>query len=133
MTIRDDKGFSMVELIVYVSIIGVILAIAVPKYTNALAMANTARIQADLQTMDGAIMMYYSENGTYPTTIGDLGDYVRNVENIHPPKGKCFLRDGSTLEITAENYTMDGTENEALCQGHRLAEFGHQKKGNDGD
>ena len=60
---RDEAGFSMLELIIYISIVGIILAVAVPKYNNAIVMANTARIQADLQTLDGAVMMYYTETG----------------------------------------------------------------------
>ena len=127
MGMKNDAGFSLLELIIYVAIVGIILAVAVPKYNNAIAMANTARRQADLQALDGAIMMYYSENGTYPTGVGDLTDYVKNVDNIQPPKGKCLLRDGSELEITADSYAIDNEENEALCQGHVLADFGSQK------
>ena len=123
----------MIELIVYIAIVGIILAVAIPKYNNAIAMANTARIQADLYTLDGAMMMYYTENGSYPASITDLREYVKNVDNIHPPKGKCLLRDGSALEVTAESYSIDRDENEVLCQGHPLTDFGSKSKGGSGD
>ena len=130
---NNEAGFSMVELIVYIAVVGVILAVAVPKYNNAIAMANTARIQADLQTLDGAILMYYTETGTYPTGVGDLAEYVKNVTELQPPKGRCLLKDGSTLEITAQSYTLDQNTNEAQCQGHSLAEFGRQRKVSGGE
>ena len=127
-TFRDEAGFSMLELIIYISIVGIILAVAVPKYNNAIVMANTARIQADLQTLDGAVMMYYTETGQYPGTIGDLDDYIKNVTELHPPKGKYMLKDGTVGEISDSEYTIDVEENEALCDGHRLADFGRQEK-----
>ncbi|WP_297963756.1 type IV pilin protein [uncultured Anaerovibrio sp.] len=126
--LERDEGFSMLELIIYITIVGIILAVAVPKYNNAIALANTARIQADLQTMDGAIMMYYTEHGQYPTEIGDLTEYVKNVEDIHPPKGKYLLRDGTVGEISDGEYTLNADENEALCDGHSLGEFGRQER-----
>lgn len=130
--IRDDSGFSMLELIIYISVVGIILAVAVPKYNNAIAMANTARIQADLQTLDGAIMMYYTDNGQYPGAVSDLEDYVRNAADIRPPKGKYMLRNGQVGELSEGEYTIDSTENEALCDGHRLAEFGRQDRSSGG-
>lgn len=125
---RDEAGFSMLELIIYISIVGIILAVAVPKYNNAIVMANTARIQADLQTLDGAVMMYYTERGQYPDAVVDLGDYIKNVTELHPPKGKYMLKDGTVGEISDGEYTINGEENEALCDGHRLADFGRQDK-----
>ncbi|ORT99574.1 Tfp pilus assembly protein [Anaerovibrio sp. JC8] len=126
--IRDDSGFSMLELIIYISIVGIIMAVAVPKYNNAIAMANTARIQADLQALDGAIMMYYTDNGSYPGEVSDLGDYVKNASELRPPKGKYMLRNGEVGELSEGEYTIDSEENEALCDGHRLAEFGRQDR-----
>lgn len=129
---RNEAGFSMLELIIYISIVGIILAVAVPKYNNAIAMANTARIQADLQTIDGAIMMYYTETGQYPSVLGDLEDYVKNASDIRPPKGKYLLRDGTVGEISDTEYTIDTDEKEALCDGHPLADFGRHDKSDGG-
>ncbi len=133
MKFSDDAGFSMIELIVYIAIVGIILAVAVPKYNNAMAMANTARIQSDLYTLEGAMLMYYTENGTYPTSLEDLSEYIKNVENIHPPKGKCLLRDGSELEITTDSYSIDADKQEVKCQGHPLTDFGSRKASGGGN
>jgi prepilin-type N-terminal cleavage/methylation domain-containing protein len=54
---HNQKGFTLVELMVVVVIIGVLVAIAVPVYTNVTERAELSAIQANLRTLDGAIMM----------------------------------------------------------------------------
>lgn len=69
---KSQKGFTLIELMVVISIIGILAAIVVPKFSSATDSATKAKIQADLRTLDSAISMYYAKNGSYPTTIGAL-------------------------------------------------------------
>lgn len=115
----------MLELLVYVGIVGVIAAFAVPRYVNTMAMANTAKIQSDLQTLDAAITMYQLQNGANPTNIAaDLDDYVAHLDRLSPPAGKCILKDGGVVDITAEEYALADGGEEAQLQGHTVDEFG---------
>ena len=78
---KAEEGFSMLELLIYVGIVGVIVSFAVPKYNNAVAMANTAKIQADLQAIDAAITMYQLQNGSNPDDIAnDLSEYITHSD-----------------------------------------------------
>lgn len=123
--IKNEAGFSMLELLVYVGIVGVIAAFAVPRYVNTMAMANTAKIQSDLQTLDAAITMYQLQNGANPTNIAaDLDDYVAHLDRLSPPAGKCILKDGGVVDITAEEYALADGGEEAQLQGHTVDEFG---------
>jgi len=61
---RNQKGFTLVELMVVVVIIGVLVAIAVPVYSSVTLKAEKSAIEANLRTIDGAIMTYYATDDT---------------------------------------------------------------------
>ena len=89
----NQKGFTLVELMVVIAILGILAAIAIPKFGDATATANTAKIQADLRTIDAAIVMYQAQQGKDPegSDVKVLKDAGLLVETPTPPKGKCFI------------------------------------------
>ena len=122
----NQKGFTLLEMLIVISIVGVLAAVAVPRFTNAVALANTARIQSDLQVLNAAVVMYQTEKGTNPAKVEDLETYVLDIDNVKPPKGECRLKDGSSLTVTATSYGLvsdakDGIQ--ATCEGKKLSEF----------
>ena len=122
---KQEQGFSMLELLVYVGIVGIIVSFAIPRYTNAVAMANTAKIKSDLQTLDAAITMYQLQTGKNPANIsGDLAEYVAHADRLKPPAGKCLLKSGGVMEITVAEYVIAEGGEEAGLQGHTLDDFG---------
>ena len=122
----NQRGFTLLEMLIVISIVGVLAAVAVPRFTNAVALANTARIQSDLQVLNAAVVMYQTEKGTNPAKIEDLGNYVLDIANVKPPKGECRLKDGSSLTVTATSYGLVSDEKDgmqATCEGKKLSEF----------
>ena len=125
-SLKNQRGFTLLEMLIVISIVGVLAAVAVPRFTNAVALANTARIQSDLQVLNAAVVMYQTEKGTNPTKIEDLGDYVLDISNVKPPKGECRLKDGKSLTVTATSYGLVADEKDgmqATCEGKKLSEF----------
>ena len=65
---KRNRGFSLLELVIVVSIIGIIAAIAIPRFSRATAGASDAALTGDLAVMRNAIDMYAAEHGgTFPT------------------------------------------------------------------
>ena len=63
---RLRPAFSLVELVIVVTIIGVLASIAVPRMTGASAGAKANALQATLASVRKAIDIYYAEHGKYP-------------------------------------------------------------------
>jgi len=58
--IRRDEGFTLIELIMVIVIIGILASIAVPKFVNLQDAANTATCKANLGAMNSAAAMQYA-------------------------------------------------------------------------
>lgn len=69
---RNEKGFTLIELMVVVLIIGILIAIAIPLYNVATARAETRTCQANLRTIEGAINTYRASTDAYPGDIATM-------------------------------------------------------------
>ena len=67
---RNRKGFTLIELLIVVVIIGILAAIAIPKFANTKDKAYVAAMKSDLRNMVTAQEAYFSDNQTYAPAIG---------------------------------------------------------------
>ena len=78
---HGDRGFTLIELLVVMVIIGMLLAIAVPRYFHTVERARETVLRHDLAVLREAIDKYYADLGQYPETLAALAEkrYVREV------------------------------------------------------
>ncbi|MGI6678595.1 MAG: competence type IV pilus major pilin ComGC [Dehalobacterium sp.] len=83
---KSDKGFTLIELVVVIVILGILAAIAIPRFTSRRGEAEEAAIDADIKILQNAVDMYYVDEAAFPSgdaqeAAGILkeNDYLRDV------------------------------------------------------
>lgn len=69
---NNRRGFTLIELLIVVVIIGILAAIAVPKFQNTKGKANAASLRADLRNLVTAEEAYFYDNSAYTTDVSSL-------------------------------------------------------------
>ncbi|MFA5525114.1 MAG: type II secretion system protein, partial [Tissierellales bacterium] len=73
--LKNKKGFTLVELVVVIAILGILAAIAVPKFASVTQNANKKAFEANHRTVVAAIQMYMAaNNGDVPEAIDEDED-----------------------------------------------------------
>jgi type II secretion system protein G len=67
----DQKGFTLVELLIVVAIIGIVASIAIPNLANALDKAKQKRTMSDMHSIAEAIEAYHIDHASYPDGAAD--------------------------------------------------------------
>lgn len=103
---NEDHGFSLIELLVVVAIIGILAVIAIPVFLNQRNSARNASVQSDLNNAAKAIETSYASTGAYPTDDSTLA-----AANIQLSDGNDFwyllAADDQSFELWGCNTETD--------------------------
>jgi type II secretion system protein G len=67
--VMKKRGFTLMELLVVIAIIGVLAAVVLASLSAARAKARDARRLADMKSIETALDLYFTQNGTYPPNV----------------------------------------------------------------
>jgi general secretion pathway protein G len=78
---RKCLGFTLIELMVVLTVIGLLLSVVVPDYVGRMKRAEEAALQENLAVMRDALDKHYADAGSYPAALEDLvaKRYLRSV------------------------------------------------------
>jgi len=76
-----QRGFTIVELLVVLSVIALLLSVITPRYLNKIEEGKEIALKQNLAVIRRSIDQYYSDQGTYPRQLNELVEkrYLRNI------------------------------------------------------
>lgn len=122
--IREQKGFTIVELIIVIVVIAILAALVITTFSNIQRRARDTDRQNDIKSIHGVLEVYYADRSHYPT----LSDVVTGLPGVDPDALKPPVKDAETIsaaDSTQKRYkyapTPEGCDNESvLCTGYTL-------------
>lgn len=112
MKTKSHHGFTLIELVVVIAILGILAGIAIPRFMDAQATARGSKILADMRTLESALNLYLVNNTITTTGINnDLSfltkgntKYLTSIPVV--PSGKAIFPKGYdiTLDSAKDKY-----------------------------
>ncbi|HHH35271.1 MAG TPA: type IV pilin protein [Gammaproteobacteria bacterium] len=102
MQARENKGFTLIELMIVIAILGILAAIAVPAYNDSMTKTRRADGQAALMDIMAKEERYFTENNTYTTDLSDLPANSTSGEGFYTiTAAPCGAGITSCVQLTA--------------------------------
>jgi len=79
---HGERGFTLIEILVVITIIGLIMALVGPRVLNYLTEAKAKAAKIQIESFSGALDLFFLDAGRYPTTSEGLGALVQSPGNI---------------------------------------------------
>jgi prepilin-type N-terminal cleavage/methylation domain-containing protein len=107
-----NKGFTLIELMITVAIIGILAAVATGKFSDLISKSKEGRVKNYLGTLRSAISVYYSDTSSYPgeltTALTDGEKYLASIPVMEIPAISAQSNPGHAAGNAVAVVTDDG-------------------------
>jgi general secretion pathway protein G len=125
---RKNAGFTLIEVMVVVVILGILAAIIVPKIMSRPEQARLVKVKQDILAIQSALDLYKLDNSTYPST--DQGLQALVTKPTTQPVPRNWKSDGYLQDIPADPW---GESYQYINDNEKLRIFTYGPKGKDGN
>ncbi len=108
---KNKKGFTLVELVIVIAILGILALYALPKYQGIIKEARSSEARAQLGSVRSAIGIYYAKNhGKYPAQLNGTIFADGNVPEVEATKSdNSVIRNNAVVNLS-DNGIVESTE-----------------------
>lgn len=128
MNYRKATGFTLIEVMVVVVILGILAAIIVPKIMSRPEQARMVKVKQDILAVQSALDLYKLDNGTYPTT--DQGLQALVTKPTTQPIPRNWKSDGYLQDVPMDPW---GSAYQYMNDDDKVRIFSYGPKGKDGN
>lgn len=125
---RKTAGFTLIEVMVVVVILGILAAIIVPKIMSRPEQARMVKVKQDITAIQSALDLYKLDNGIYPTT--DQGLQALVTKPSAAPVPRDWKSDGYLQDLPVDPW---GSAYQYQNDNEKLRIFSYGPKGKDGN
>lgn len=129
---KTTNGFTLIELIVVMAVIGILVLLALPNFVGFSRDANATALMQDAKVVSDAAKEYHSDKGEWPTYLGSTG---RKNDIIVPSKIDPYINNLSSDRAVDEFYIYDihGRVHVAESENYVIDKKGRKIVSNDKD
>jgi general secretion pathway protein G len=105
------KGFTLVEVLLVVVILGLLAMVAIPRFVHSGTSAKTNACQANVSLLNSQIELYaVTHDNTYPASQAEFESLVLNSKDLFPdgapecPYGDPYVYDTTTKRVTSHDH-----------------------------
>ena len=121
MKVKNQRGFTIVELLIVIVVIGILAALVITTFTGIQKKARDTERETDIKAIHGQVEAYYAQNGYYPALAElNTGSWRTtnmkglDAEALKDPKGSAQTLVASP-SATAYSYAVFQTDGTTAC------------------